>query len=235
MTLLDERFDLETLRGAVRYQRWLLSVFGSALSGNVLEVGPGIGNFTRWLAQTASTVVAVEPDPLMCQSVLALGEPNVRVLETRFEDLAGTEELFDCVFLCNVLEHILDDGEALRIARSLLTPGGHVCVVVPAHPSLSGSLDHRYGHLRRYRQAEVLAALEGVGFSNVSASYFNPLGALGWLAVSRAAKRPHLTRSSVWLSEWVAVPLGRALQRLGPPPFGQSVVATGLKAAGGTH
>jgi SAM-dependent methyltransferase len=232
MTLLDERFDLETLRGAVRYQRWLLSVFGSALSGNLLEVGPGIGNFTRWLAKTASTVVAVEPDPLMCQSVLALGEPNVRVLETTFEDLAGTEEQFDCVFLCNVLEHIVDDREALRIARSLLTPGGQVCVVVPAHPSLFGSLDHRYGHLRRYRQGEVLAALEGAGFRDVSASYFNPLGALGWLAVSRAAKRPHLTRSSVWLSEWVAVPLGRALQRLGPPPFGQSVVATGLQAAG---
>jgi SAM-dependent methyltransferase len=231
MSLLDERFDLEMLRGAVRYQRWVLSVFGSALSGKVLEVGPGIGNFTRWLAQSADTVVAVEPDPTMYREVLAQARPNLRVLDRTLEDLAGTGESFDCVFLCNVLEHIDDDGEALRVAHSLLGPGGHVCVVVPAHPQLFGSLDRRYGHLRRYRQGDVRAALEATGFIAVSASYFNPIGALGWFAVSRAARRRHLTRSSVLLSEWLAVPLGRALRRVGAPPFGQSVVAMGRKAA----
>ncbi|MDQ3946909.1 MAG: class I SAM-dependent methyltransferase [Actinomycetota bacterium] len=231
MSLVEERFDLEVLRGAVRYQRWLLSVFGSALSGRLLEVGPGIGNFTRWLAGSADTVVAVDPDQAMCRDVLALGQPNVRVLDTALENLAGADDSFDCVFLCNVLEHIHDDAEALRAAYSLVAPGGHVCIVVPAHPRLFGSLDRRYGHLRRYRRGDVRMALEATGFVDVSACYFNPVGAVGWFAVSRAAKRPHLTRTSVWLSEWLAVPLGRALRRVGPPPFGQSVVAMGRKPA----
>jgi len=231
MSLVDEQFDLEVLRGAVRYQRWLLSTFGSALSGTVLEAGPGIGNFTRWLGPSVDTVVAVEPDPEMSKAVLALGLPNVTVLDTTLENLAGTDERFDCVFLCNVLEHIEDDGGALRIAHSLVAPGGHICVVVPAHPRLFGSLDRRYGHLRRYRRDDVRAALQRSGLVDVTASYFNPVGALGWWAVCRAAQRPHLTPGSVWLSERLAVPLGRALERVGPPPFGQSVVAMGRKAA----
>ncbi|MGH9043046.1 MAG: class I SAM-dependent methyltransferase [Acidimicrobiia bacterium] len=230
MSVVDERFDLEVLRGAIRYQRWLLDAFGPALSGRVLEVGPGIGNFTRWLAERADTVVAVEPDPTMSRDVAALGRGNVQVLEQTIEDLAGSDESFDCVFLCNVLEHIDDDAAALKVAHSLLAPGGHACVVVPAHEWLLGSLDRRYGHLRRYRRDEVQGLLQASGFVDVSAAYFNPIGALGWYAVSRAAKRPHLTRRSVLLSERLAVPVGQALARLGPPPFGQSVVATGRKA-----
>src|SRR5262249_31002966 len=43
----DEVFDLELLRQAVGYQRWVLSALGPRVRGRVLEVGAGLGNFTR--------------------------------------------------------------------------------------------------------------------------------------------------------------------------------------------
>jgi SAM-dependent methyltransferase len=229
VTVLDERFDLETLRLARRYQRWILSTFGDALSGDVLEVGPGTGNFTRWIACTARSVLALEPEPVLYKDLQAMDLANVQVLCETIEGLSGTAQRFDTVMLCNVLEHIQDDHGALRISHSLLRPGGHVCVLVPAHPLLFGSLDRRYGHLRRYRRDEVRAALENAGFEGVSARYINPLGAIGWFAVACLAKRPNLSKSSVRLSEWTAVPLGRALDRLGWRLFGQSVVAVGYR------
>lgn len=230
MTVLDERFDLELLREATRYQQWILSWFGPGLSGRVAEVGPGIGNFTRWIAERAEQVVAIEPEPAMCGDIKALDLPNVEVVCSMLEDLTGAETTFDSVFLCNVLEHIVDDAAALSAACRLARPGGAVCVVVPAHPTLFGSLDERYGHLRRYRRLQIQDLMRLAGLRDLRTAYFNPVGALGWLIVSRIGRRKHLSPGSVRLSERLAVPLGEQLQRLGPMPFGQSVVAIGRTA-----
>lgn len=229
MSVVEERFDLELLREATRYQRWVLDAFAGHLRGQVLEVGAGIGNFTRWMLPRAERVVVVEPEAVMCQELAALGLPHVEVRQQCLEDFDGERGSFDAVVLYNVLEHLTDDVEALRITLGLLRPGGHACVLVPAHPALQGSLDARYGHLRRYRRAEVRSALEAAGFTDVEVRYFNPLGAVGWFLVARVARRPRLSRGAVRWSERIGVPVGRALERLFPPPFGQSVLAVGRR------
>jgi SAM-dependent methyltransferase len=224
----DERLDLVLLGEAVRYQRWVMSEFGSAIRGEVLEVGAGVGNFTRWIARRATRVVVAEPDPGMAAEVADMSLPNVQVRTIPIEELEPASERFDSVVAINVLEHIEDDQRALRIARGLLRPGGRVCLFVPAHPSLFGSLDQRYGHLRRYTVRGAAALLRSAGFRVTRCRYFNPVGALGWWLVGRVARRTRLTRSSVVLSERIAVPIGRALERVGAPPFGQSVIAVGV-------
>ena len=225
----DERLDLLLLSDAVRYQRWVLSSFGPPLRGRVLEVGAGVGNFTRWLARSAERVVVVEPDASMADALSEVAPANVEVRTVPIEDLRGSEERFDAVVAINVLEHIEEDAEAVRIAHEVLRPGGRLCVFVPAHQVLFGSLDRRYGHLRRYTRRATKALLEVGGFHVAACRYFNPVGAVGWWLVGRLARRDRLSRSSVWLSEWVAVPIGRALDRLGRPPFGQSVLAVGIR------
>jgi SAM-dependent methyltransferase len=230
VTVIDESFDLKILRGASSYQQWVLAWFEGALRGQIAEVGPGIGNFTRWLSEAADQVVAIEPEPIMCDEITALGLPNVTVVQGLIEDVAPEIPPSDAVFMCNVLEHIGDDEAAIASAHALLKPGGHICVVVPAHQLLYGTLDRRYGHLRRYRKRDIRRALESAGFVDVKAEYFNPVGALGWFLVVRVLRRPHLSEGSVTLSERVAVPAGKALRRLGRPPFGQSVVAIGRRS-----
>lgn len=225
----DERLDLLLLSEAVRYQHWVLSSFGPPLGGRVLEVGAGVGNFTRWLAHTADHVVVAEPDPAMAEALSSVAPANVEVRAVPIEDLRGSEEQFDAVVAINVLEHIEDDGGAVRIAHGLLRPGGRLCLFVPAHRALFGSLDRRYGHLRRYTERGTRALLEAGGFHVAACRYFNPVGAVGWWLVGRLARTDRLSRSSVWLSERVAVPIGRALDRVGNLPFGQSVAAVGVR------
>jgi SAM-dependent methyltransferase len=225
----DERLDLLLLAEAVRYQRWVLSSFGAPLRGRVLEVGAGVGNFTRWLARTADDVVVAEPDPSMAEALAAVAPANVEVRPVPIEDLRGSREKFDAVVAINVLEHIADDLRAVQVARELLGSAGRACVLVPAHQALFGSLDARYGHLRRYSRAGTRALLEAACFHVTTCRYFNPVGAVGWWAVGRVARSNRLSLRSVWLSERIAVPIGRALERAGNPPFGQSVVAVGVR------
>jgi SAM-dependent methyltransferase len=219
----DEQFDLELLRSAVRYQRWVVSAF-EPISGAVVEIGAGSGNFTRWLARTADRVVAVEPHEALADRLEGLRLPNVEVVRSRIEAFPDSGS-FDLALAFNVLEHIEDDGEAVRAMARLVRPGGRVGVLVPAHQALYGALDRRYHHLRRYSRRSVADLLAGAGLEVGTVRYVNPLGALGWLIAVRLLGRRKLSRASIWLSEWIAVPVSRALDRAGVRPFGQSVIA----------
>lgn len=225
----DERFDLGLLRAAVRYQRWVIGTFGPALGGDVLEVGAGVGNFTRWIAEQASHLTAIEPDQDMAAEITNLGVLNLEVLPVPLEGLDGDSRKFDSVVMINVLEHIREDSRALRMAYELLREGGRLFLFVPAHPFMHGSLDEAYHHFRRYTRGQVGRLLAEVGFRVERSTYFNPIGALGWLLVARILRKRRLSRASIRLTEWVAVPLGRTLGHLGSPPFGQSVVGVGQR------
>lgn len=220
----DERWDLEVLKSAERYQRWILSCFGQALRGKVLEVGGGNGNFTRWIAPQASRVVVLEPDLQLSSQLAELSIPNVETIPLRLEHFSR-EETFDSVVMINVLEHIEDDTAALSSLKRLLTPEGKVCVLVPAHKALYAPIDSRFGHYRRYSKVELKSRLDHAGFDAEVCRYFNPIGAIGWIISFKLARRSRLGPGAVKLNEAIGVPLGRALERLGAPPFGQSVIA----------
>ncbi len=223
----DERFDLDLLRVAVRYQRWLRSALGP-IGGEVLEIGAGSGNFTRWIAPEADHLVAVEPDAELAKRVIDLGFGNVEVVTSRLETMSP-DRTFDAAVMINVLEHIEDDAAALTALRDRLKPGGRAIVVVPAHQMLYGRLDERYHHVRRYSRRAVAAVFDRAGLTVESARYFNPLGAIGWLVFVRWKRSDRLTPSSIWLTENIVVPLGKVLDALRFRPFGQSVIALGRR------
>lgn len=223
--MADEQWDLELLRAAEGYQRWIIDAFGTAIHGTVLEVGAGTGNFTRWIARVAEEVTALEPHASSAESIRRLGLDRVEVVERTVEDLAGEARRYDAVTMINVLEHIGDDERAVRVAGSLLAPGGALCILAPAHPMLMSRLDRGYGHVRRYRRAEVGALMRKAGLKVRECRYFNAIGGIGWFLFVRMGRRQRLSRASVALTERVAVPFGRRLEAGLEPPFGQSVLA----------
>lgn len=224
-----EQFDLEVLRRARRYQRWVISTLAIPDRADVLEVGAGIGNFTRWIAGGARSVTAVEPDTRLCRRIEGLGISSVRVASVRIEEFPVDQGRFDCAVLINVLEHVGEERETLEKVRDLLRPRGSLHVLVPAHGVLFGSLDMKYRHLRRYTAADVERLISQSGFSARLCRYFNPLGALGWYLVGRVARHTSLSPGLVRMNEAVVTPLGMALEKILHLPFGQSVAAVATK------
>lgn len=223
-----ERYDLELQRAAVAYQHWIVDSFASVLKGRVAEVGAGIGNFTRWIADRAEEVVALESDTAMCAGIADLGLDNVEVVQQRLDLYAFTANArFDTVVLIDALQLFNDDVAAIRASGRLLRVSGYLCALVPAHPGLHGSLDDRYGHHRRYTKERMVKLFEAAGLVMEELRYFNALGALGWWAAAKLARRPRLDPALVSLSERVLVPASRLLERVAQPPFGQSLLAVG--------
>lgn len=129
-----EDFEFAALAEAKNHRRALFQEIRSALRGEVIEVGAGIGQMTEQALELAEVkhVTAIEPDPGFCAK-FRKRLPNVELVEGTITDLpAGTN--CDAIVCINVLEHIREDVvELRRFAELLRARRGAVCLFVPAH------------------------------------------------------------------------------------------------------
>jgi SAM-dependent methyltransferase len=221
--------ELEAMERARNYYRWILREFRPYLGKHVVEVGAGIGTVSTFLLREAiEQLTLLEPArnlfPLLHRRFA--DQRRVRLVRGSLEDAAAELRLrpADSVLLVNVLEHLPDDGDALRLAFSVLRPGGYLLLFVPALPQLYGSLDQAFGHVRRYTRAELARKVRGAGFSIVTLKYWNLVGALMWILLAKVLGRRSIGRISVVLYDRLVVPWLFPLEHRAEPPLGQSLL-----------
>ena len=182
----DELWDLETLAQAHRLGDWMFEQFSGFVRGEAVEVGAGIGTFSeRLLAAGAESLLLVEPEPACAGELRSrLGaDPRVEVAEELLPEspaLAARAGRADFVVCQNVLEHIDDDAGAVAAMAAALKPGGHMTLLVPAHPRLYNRLDRSYEHHRRYTRERLAGLVDGAGLELEALYSFNLLGVPGW-------------------------------------------------------
>ena len=96
----------------------------------VLDVGCGRGNFAASLKRAGVPEVwGLEP---VAAAAAEAATKLDRVVENIFAPEAGLPSAhFDAVIFNDVLEHVPDPAAALRLARTLLAPGGAVVASIP--------------------------------------------------------------------------------------------------------
>jgi SAM-dependent methyltransferase len=222
-------FGFAALSEAQNYRRALLREFLPLLEGQVIEIGAGIGQFTRLLAglPRIRSLIAVEPEAHFYAELRQVC-PQVCLVQGTVADLpAGTTA--DTIVSLNVLEHIAEDLNELTAYAALLRPRrGTVCMFVPARPELYGPLDRAFGHRRRYSKCELRDKLRQAGFKIVRLHYFNCAGYFGWWFQFRLWGQHSFNPRAVRLFDRFIFPLGYALEsRVLRPPIGQSLLAVG--------
>ncbi|MBP3290173.1 MAG: class I SAM-dependent methyltransferase [Alistipes sp.] len=143
------------------FQRSLLAYHYAAqlVSGDVLEVGTGMGYGIEIIAPAAKRFVTID------KNTPALGAlpANSRFWQMAVPPIAMPEEAFDCVVSFQVIEHIKRDREFVSEVHRVLRHGGRFIVSTPNAPR---SLTRNPWHVREYR-AEELKALLGEVFDSV--------------------------------------------------------------------
>ena len=149
----------------------ILRVLGAAgARGPVLDVGTGTGTMLRHLERFGE-VQGIDADPEAIRFCHERGERRVRHVPPGPLPFAGQE--FGLVTALDVVEHIADDGAALREVARVLEPGGRALLTVPAFPALWGRQDEIAHHVRRYRARDLRALVGGAGLELEKLSYFN--------------------------------------------------------------
>ncbi|HRY30058.1 MAG TPA: glycosyltransferase [Elusimicrobiota bacterium] len=229
-----ESAGLRTLRimeGAGKYNDWLFKQCEPYLGNRVLEMGSGIGNITNFLLDKDLVFATDISDSHVKELEREFGHfPNVRVVQLDMSDPAtkvGIKDKIDTIISMNVLEHIENDGQALKNCHELLPKGGKLVLLVPAHQSLYCNMDRNIEHKRRYDLKPLQKQLEDVGFKIQMGHHLNVLGAIGWFVNGRLLRRQIVPSRQLRLFDFFVRFL--AYEKRFKPSFGLSILIVAEK------
>jgi SAM-dependent methyltransferase len=97
------------------------------LDGDVLELGPGYGITTRWLADHGGRLTAVEVDPDLAAGLRGQFDGEVDIHQADATALPFPDNSFDTVVCFTMLHHVPSPAQQNRLfaeARRVLRPGG---------------------------------------------------------------------------------------------------------------
>ena len=221
------------LSRAERYNRWMLEQLAPWLGQRVLEIGSGIGSFTRYLVGR-ELIVATDINPRYLRILRNTFERHTRV-EVEPLDLMAFDPApfagrgFDTILCLNVLEHVEDDSDALRRLHAALAPGGRLLLLVPAHQRLYGAIDRAIDHHRRYEPGRARREARGSRLSGRAHAVLQPPGGPGLVPEQRApAAHPGPGLPAPPPEPAGAPPPGRKAAL--PLPFGLSLIAVARRA-----
>ena len=160
--------------------------------GRTLDIGCGTGGLTvelmrrghRWSRRTP------RPRSPTCAGAISASRacPTDAVRVGLIEDIDAAER-YDNVVALDVIEHIEDDGAAVRAMRDALVPGGTLLLSVPALSALYGPKDVAIGHYRRYDRKYLVDLLEREGLRVESLRWWNVIGVPAVWLTSRVLRR----------------------------------------------
>ena len=229
--------DLEAMDFAVNYHRWILDLLKPFLGKYLVEVGAGTGSFSELLLETnPETLTLIEPSEMFAglkdNPKIKNSATEIILFQNIFTEVADEIKAGqppDTIIYINVLEHIEDDLTELETVRQTLTPGGRVCIFVPALPILYSEFDKNIGHFRRYRKNDLVQKCVKAGFKIILSRNFDFLGILPWLIKYRLLKSTKMESGAVKLYDDVAVPVIRRLEHFVPPPTGKNLLIVAEK------
>lgn len=219
---------LEDNASAVNYHAWLSSLALPYLGDHPLELGSGHGGYVEsWLAAGTPRVTATEADPQRLELLRKRFADDPRVTVTRINLDDPPDGRWSSFVSFNVLEHLVDDMAALRVASRLVEPGGAVVSFVPAFEFAMSRFDRAIGHVRRYTVDSLTQAYLGAGLSVERCHYVNAPGLLAWVAGMRLLRMTPKDGPVMRLWDGQVVPRVRRRESRRTPRFGQSVLAVG--------
>ena len=228
---------LEVISEAGRFNRWMYETIRPHCKGDILEIGSGIGNISRFFVHDGAHISLSDYD----NSFL----PGLQERFGRYPNLTGVYRIdlmdpdpsdsnpeligrFDTVFALNVVEHIEDDRLAIKNAWKFLKPGGKIVLLVPAFPSLFNGFDKQLGHYRRYRPSSLKLLLESSGFRVIHSRFFNFIAIFGWFFFGNILREKIIPSGQMRIYDKL-VPLWKWLDHGTTRIAGISVIQTGIK------
>lgn len=223
-----EKNSLYRMRSMKNNNRWIFEQIKPYLGSNILEIGSGIGNISKFIAPLNVNLILtdIKENYLNYLQRRFINNPKVKVFK---HDILSSEISnilhfkINTVVCTNVLEHIEDDDRALENIYKILFKNGHLILVIPAMKFLYGSLDKKASHFRRYHKKELVNKLENRNFEIEKAYYLNFISTIGWFINSKILKRKLISSFQINILDKF-IPFFSKIEKRFKIPFGLSLI-----------
>ena len=141
--------ELENFDKAHIWRKYIYYLIKRYINGNILEVGAGIGSFTKLYEDQHQNITLSESDKDFCDLLndKFKNKNNIKITNQFIKEI---NQKFETIIYLNVLEHIEDDIAEVKMAYEKLEKNGHLIILVPAHQKIYSKFDKAVGHFRRY-------------------------------------------------------------------------------------
>ena len=225
--------ELELFARAITWKSYVRSHLGPYLSGDVLEVGAGIGAATAALNDgTQRRWVCLEPDGSLAEKIKLTLPPtltNCEIVVGALPDLKP-EERFDAILYIDVLEHIETDNAEVERAAARLKPNGVLAILAPALPWLFTPFDAAIGHYRRYTRKSI-RLIAPPGLREIKCIYLDSAGFLASLGNKLFLRSPIPSNAQIKFWDRFMVPISRLTDPVLGHAIGRSVLMVWQKEA----
>jgi SAM-dependent methyltransferase len=223
---------LLTLTAAVNNNNWTRGKIAPFLGKAILEIGSGIGTFSKFIVGGGRTVTLSDVDETYITSLKERYRDNPSVSVVRADagkiDEAVKGKKFDTVVAINIIEHLQNDDEAFERIKKILLPGGRLIFIVPAHKLLFSKFDKSIGHYRRYNRSELKRQLIEKGYTIEYIEFMNAISAIGWLFSFKLLKSIKMPTTQVGIADKL-IPLISFFEKCVKVPFGLSIFCVARK------
>ncbi|MBW6451250.1 MAG: class I SAM-dependent methyltransferase [DPANN group archaeon] len=199
--------------------------------GNVLDVGSGIGTYSKKLYSSVKGnlfLTDIDYKNLKKLENLFKNKKKVTIKKldiTSKKDIQSIKNKFDTIICLNVLEHIEDDLIALKNMSSLLSDTGQIILLVPAHNFLYNSLDIAMSHKRRYSKKSLKYLIHSTNLSIKCLFFYNFFSIFAWFINGNILKKRIVNKTAYSLFNKL-VPLLRLFEKY------KSIRLTGISLIG---
>lgn len=228
---------LEAIADASRFNEWMYSTISRRLSGEIIEIGSGIGNISQFFDRDNRKIHLSDLRTNYCDFLRDRFRSSSNVTGISLLDWAHPEfeetypkmlNRFDGMFALNVLEHIENDGLAIANGYKMLKPGGRMVILVPAYMWLYNQFDKSLEHFRRYNRKSLAGLFEANGLQVANRKHFNLAGMPGWFLSGAICGNRTIPAGQMRLFN-ALVPLFKIADKCVFNQVGLSVIVEGIK------
>jgi len=197
---------LNAIQKADNFNKWMYEQIKPFLKGNIVEIGSGVGTFSKLVAKDFpdNKFVVSDLDTDYVKQLKKEFEQNKNISAYKIdlgkkEDYKQIKDKVDTVFALNVLEHVKEDVQTMNDVYNLLKPGGRFIILVPTHQWLYSPIDKAVGHWRRYNKRMMKKRIAQTPFKLKKMFYFNAPAIAGWIVNGKILKKSEIDDSAMGL------------------------------------
>ena len=214
-------FELDHFDSALNFRKYQISLITKFIKGKFLEVGAGKGGLIPFYKNLIKNITIIEPEKKLFK-ILKKKYSNKKI-SIKNQTINNIKKKYDTIIYYDVLEHIKNDLNEVKLASKKLNKNGYLIFSVPAYQTFYSSFDKSVGHFKRYNKKDFIVLRKRTGLKIEKLAYYDSMGFL-FLVLNKlfSLKQTNL-ENKVYL--WnLLMPISKLIDLLTFNKFGKSLL-----------